>query len=157
MKAQDVMSFSPITVTIADSVVYAAELMRERGVGCLPVVDALSTLHLRGLITDRDIVVRCVAKGHGSACNVCDHMTVPPLQTANPADDVHDVLRRMEAAQVRRLPVIGLEGRVLGMIAQADIARRLGPIEPMAVEELLEGLSTPGLARLNGHSFARPG
>ena len=148
MRARDLMSFSPITVTLADTVGYAAELMRERGVGCLPVVDARSTLHLRGVITDRDIVVRCVAQGHGSECKVCDHMTAAPLHTASPADDVHVVLRRMEAAQVRRMPVIGLEGRVLGIIAQADVARKLGPTEPMAVEELLEGLSTPGLARL---------
>ena len=77
-------------------------------------------------------------------------MTAAPLHTANPADDVHDVLRKMESAQVRRLPVVGLEGRVLGMIAQADVARRLGPVEPKAVEELLESVSTPGLAGLSG-------
>jgi CBS domain-containing protein len=150
MRAQDLMSPAPVTVVVTDSVGCAAELMRERGVGCLPVVDALSTLHLRGLITDRDLVVRCMAKGHGPACKVGDHMTVAPLHTANPADDIHDVLRRMERAQVRRMPVVGLEGRVLGIIAQADIARKLGPTEPKAIEALLEGVSTPGLARLEG-------
>jgi CBS domain-containing protein len=148
MKAQDLMSSALTTVVVTDSVSYAAELMRERGIGCLPVVDAPSTLHLRGLITDRDLVVRCMAKGHSPACKVSDHMTAAPLHTANPADDVHDVLRRMESAQVRRMPVVGLEGRVLGIIAQADIARKLGPTEPKAVEELLELVSTPGLARL---------
>jgi CBS domain-containing protein len=150
MKAQDLMSSAPVTVAATDSVSHAAELMRERGVGCLPVVDAPSTLRLRGLITDRDIAVRCTARGHGPSCHVQDHMTISPLHTASPTDDVHEVMSRMEKAQVRRMPVVGFEGRLLGMIAQADIARKLGPIEPKAVEELLERVSTPGLVGVGG-------
>lgn len=137
------MTSNPFTVMSTDTVARAAEAMRDLQVGCVPVADDPRMPVLLGLITDRDIAVRCVAEKHGSSCLVRNHMTAQPLQTVGPDSDVDDVARKMEDAQVRRIPVVDAAGRLLGIIAQADLATKLGPREPLIVEEVLERLSSP--------------
>src|SRR5674476_1468190 len=88
MRARDLMTSDPLVVTPTDHVSRAAEIMRATRVGCVPVVQSSESPVLLGLITDRDIAVRCVAKGHDSKCDVKAHMTAGPLQTVGPdADD----------------------------------------------------------------------
>ncbi len=141
MIARDIMTTDLFLVTATDSVKRAAELMRNIGVGALPVVDDSPLPRLEGLITDRDIVTRCVAKGHEPWCLVGDHMTRAPLTTVGTEDDVSAVVEAMETARVRRVPVVSQDGVLLGMIAQADVAKKLGPKQPEKVEELLERIS----------------
>jgi CBS domain-containing protein len=107
---------------------------------------------LRGIITDRDITIRCTAEGHAPTCSVRDHMTSLPLQTVGPDEEVHQVMERMERAQVRRIPVVTKEGMLLGIIAQADLATRVGPTEPRDVEEFLERISAPAVPATVGHA-----
>lgn len=146
MKARDLMTSDPFAVIPSDSVTRAAELMRNVGIGALPVVQEQDSLLLMGIITDRDLVVRCMADGHGPSCTVWSHMTELPLQTVEPDDDEALVIEKMERAQVRRIPVVSADNKLLGIIAQADIARKLGPTEPQIVDEVLERISAPVVA-----------
>ena len=117
--------------------------MRDLQIGSVPVAADSATPVLVGLITDRDIAARCVAKKHDASCLVRDHMSPAPLQTVHPDADSADVIRKMEDAQVRRIPVVDGSGVLLGIIAQADLATKLGPREPYLMEEVLERISTP--------------
>jgi CBS domain-containing protein len=145
MKAREIMTGAPMTVTPRDTVRRAADVMRELNVGAVPVVEDRVTNMLRGIITDRDITVRCTAEAHASTCLVKDHMTAMPLQTIHPDEDVTRVIEKMERGQVRRLPVITPDGVLVGIIAQADLATRVGPTQPRQVEELLERVSAPSV------------
>jgi CBS domain-containing protein len=141
MKARDIMTSDPFTATLSDSVRRAADIMRELNIGAVPIVEDRATPVLRGIITDRDIAVRCTAEGHAPLCPVRDHMTALPLQTVGPDDDVADVIEQMERAAVRRIPVISSDGVLVGIIAQADLATKLGPKDARMIEELLERIS----------------
>lgn len=145
MKAREIMTGAPMTVTPGDTVRRAADVMRELNVGAVPVVEDRVTRMLRGIITDRDITIRCTAEAHASTCLVKDHMTAMPLQTIHPDDDVTRVIEKMERGQVRRLPVITPDGVLVGIIAQADLATKVGPTQPRKVEELLERVSAPSV------------
>jgi CBS domain-containing protein len=121
MKAREIMTSNPEVVTRNESVRRAAQIMRDRDVGIVPVVEDPSSMRLTGVITDRDITVRYVAEGRSGEASVGDLMSSGTIASVSPDDDVRDVLERMKAEQVRRIPVC--EGdRIVGIIAQADIA-----------------------------------
>lgn len=141
MKARDLMTSNPSFVTPNDPIARAAQIMFDFDVGIVPVVDDQISKHLVGLITDRDIAVRCVAKKHDSGCPVRDHMTAQHLDTVRADDDASAVISLMEREQVRRIPVVTDDNRLEGIIAQADLAEKLGPKEPLKVEEVLERVS----------------
>lgn len=144
MKARDIMTPNPEAVTPEDSVTRAAQLMRDIDVGIIPVVDDFSTMRIQGVITDRDIAIRHVAEGHQQECRVRDHMTGGRLDCVTPDTDEKEIFQRMERDQVRRVPVVEEGNRLVGIIAQADLAIKLGPREPEQIEEVLEKISEPG-------------
>jgi CBS domain-containing protein len=141
MRARDIMSPNPLVVTATDPVSRAAEIMRDAEVGIVPVVDDRDHRHLVGVITDRDIAVRCVARQHLPACEVRLHMSGDHLHTVAPDDDVSHVIASMSHEQVRRIPVVSEEGQIVGMISQADLATKVGPEQPLDVERVLESVS----------------
>ena len=143
MKARDVMTRNPEVVLPEEGLDRAAEIMERLDVGIVPVVDDRTGMRLRGVITDRDIAIRHVAKRHQLDCRVRDHMTADHLDVVHPDTDVHDVVGRMAHDQLRRIPVTEDGHRLVGIIAQADIARRVGPGEPREVEEMLQRISEP--------------
>lgn len=143
MKAKELMTSNPFVVAKDQPLSRAAEIMRDIDIGIVPVVDSLTSMRLLGVITDRDITVRCVAQKHGASCTVADHMTSKNLATVQPDDDVDTVISLMERDQVRRIPVVTNENRLAGVIAQADIVSKLGRTNPGKVEEVLERVSTP--------------
>jgi CBS domain-containing protein len=141
MKARDVMTPNPDVVTPDEPVTRAAQVMRDRNVGIVPVVEDRSTMKLRGVITDRDIAIRHVASGHDKNCRVGDELSEERLSTVRPDADVKDVMEVMKREQVRRVPVIEGDNRLVGIIAQADIAER-GPSEK-EVGQVVEKISQP--------------
>jgi len=143
MQAREIMTPEPAVVTPDDPIAKAAQIMRDSDVGMVPVVDNSSSRTLKGVITDRDIVIRCVAESHLPTCKVRDHMTADRVDTVRPEDDVRDVVARMEHDQVRRIPVVSDGFRLAGIIAQADVARKVGPREPLLVNNLVEKVSEP--------------
>jgi CBS domain-containing protein len=70
-------------------------------------------------------------------------MTWRTLHTVSPDTDVHEIVTRMEHAQVRRMPVVDADGALVGIVSQGDLATKLGPSEPLVVEEALERISSP--------------
>ncbi len=141
MKARDVMTRDPEVLTPDEPVSRAAQVMRDLNVGIVPVVEDKSSMKLRGVITDRDIAVRHVAEGHGNQCRISDELSREPLHTVRPDADVSEVMNVMKRDQVRRVPVVEGDNRLVGIIAQADIAER-GPSEKdvgKVVEKISEG------------------
>jgi CBS domain-containing protein len=143
MKARDLMTENPECITEGDTVEHAAQRMRDLNVGMLPVVDDSSSRRLRGVITDRDIATRHVAEGHESGqCRVSEAMTSGQLYTVTPDDEDSTIMARMKEGQVRRIPVVEND-RVIGMIAQADLAVRLPDSQAEEVERTVERISEP--------------
>lgn len=122
MKAKDLMTPELDVVTSRNSLSKAAQVMRDRNVGSVPVVESRDSMTPQGIITDRDIVVRHVAEDHDRGCLVSAHMTKGPIETVDEDDDVEKVMDTMKRAEVRRVLVTGKGGRLVGIIAQADLA-----------------------------------
>jgi CBS domain-containing protein len=135
-KARDVMHLGAECVGENGTLARAAEMMRELRVGALPICG--EDKRLRGIITDRDIVVRCVAAGHDPAT-----MTAGDLARGTPiwvdADaDTQEVLDLMIESGVRRVPVIE-DRRLVGMISEADLATHLDESEVKRFAESIYG------------------
>lgn len=141
MKVRDIMTKDPKVLTREDDVASAARLMRAEDIGFIPIVGDLSDRKLVGVITDRDIAVRCVAAERGANTPLAEFMSSEHIDSASPDEDVHALMRRMEDDQVRRIPVLDESNRVVGVVAQADLCCRVGPSEPVAVEHVIEAIS----------------
>lgn len=141
MKANELMTPQPACCTPADSIQDAARQMESYNVGSLPVVEGGDNTRIVGIVTDRDIAVRAVAAGRFEA-RVSDVMSPNP-STVREDDDVGMVAKLMAEQQVRRIPVVNAKGAVVGMIAQADLALRDGPIGDREVGQVVERISEP--------------
>jgi len=137
MKVSEVMTRDVQTVRPDQPVQEAANFMLSADAGSIPVTDGD---RLIGMITDRDIAVRGIAKGYGPETPVRELMT-DDLVIARIDDDVEDVASRMSQAQVRRLPVIDQDERLCGIVSLGDLSRETD--DDCAVEAL-EGVSQPG-------------
>ncbi len=100
----------------------AAQLMARLNVGALPISD--ETERLCGILTDRDIVIGCVAKGHDPAKVTAGDMAQGTPRWIDAGADVSEVLEEMKSHQIKRLPVIR-DKRLVGMISEADLAKHL--------------------------------
>ncbi len=117
---RDVMTSNPTTVERSTNVLEAAKVMAGEDVGPLPVTDGG---RLVGIVTDRDIVTRVLADERDPQSTTVGDICSSDLVTVTPEDDLDQALRKMASAQVRRLPVV--EGdRIIGIVAQADVARQ---------------------------------
>jgi CBS domain-containing protein len=144
MRARDIMTANLHVVTPDEPVIAAAAIMADYSVGLVPVVSDFEEMRLEGVITDRDITVRHVAPGHSEGCLVRDHMTTEHLDVVAAGDYADDVIDRV---QQRRLPcVLVVEAglRLVGVITETNIARRIGAMEPILIEQLLQEISEPG-------------
>lgn len=120
-RAGEIMTENPECVTPDTKLTEVARRMRELNVGIIPVVESMDNRRLQGVITDRDIAVRAVAEGKDGNTMVRDAMTTE-VEAVNKNDPVSNVLNIMQREQVRRVPVTDREGRLVGIIAQADLA-----------------------------------
>ncbi len=121
MKVADIMTGHVVTVNQKDPVAAAARLMKRHNLGALPVCDDAGKL--RGLVTDRDIVTRCVAMDYDPADTMLREIMTRGLLTCRGTDDVEKAAAAMGREQVRRIPVTE-DGKPVGMLSLADIARR---------------------------------
>jgi len=137
MKVSECMTSKVETVRADQTVQEAANFMLQADAGSIPVVDGD---RLIGMITDRDIAVRGIAKGNGPDTLVRELMT-DDLIVARADDDIEEVARKMSSAQVRRLPVIDREERLCGIVSLGDLARET---DNDAAEQALEGVTQPG-------------
>ena len=116
----DLMTQNPRTTTPDAGVIEAARIMRDDDVGLVPVVDGD---RLVGTVTDRDIAIRVVAEGRDPSSTTVGEIASKDLITIDPDQDLDEALRLMARHQVRRLPVVEEDGRLVGIVAQADVAR----------------------------------
>ena len=137
MKVSEVMTRDVQTVRPDQPVQQAASFMLSADAGSIPVTDGD---RLIGMITDRDIAVRGVAKGYGPDTPVRELMT-NDIICARDDDDVDEVASKMSEAQVRRLPVIDDQDRLCGIVSLGDLSREA---DDDCASEALEGVSEPG-------------
>jgi len=123
MTVRELMSTKVISIDQNEPVSAAAKLLKRCNIGALHVCDREN--RLRGIITDRDIVVRCVAADLEPGETKISEIMSRGIVTAGPADDVSAAVQLMGSDQVRRLPVLE-EGRIVGMVTLCDLARSVG-------------------------------
>jgi CBS domain-containing protein len=120
--ARDMMHMGAQCIGEHESMADAARMMRDLGVGSLPICG--DDQRLKGIITDRDIVVRCLAEGRDPASMTAADMAQGRPFVVDADADAGDVLRSMTVHRVKRMPVID-DHRLVGMISEADLARHL--------------------------------
>ena len=118
-KVHEVMTDRPRVVTPETTVSEAAQLMRNDDIGSLPILDGEQ---LAGMVTDRDIVIRAVAEGKDPRGMPVREVASRELVTVNADEELSRALQLMASQQVRRLPVVDDDGRLVGILAQADVA-----------------------------------
>jgi CBS domain-containing protein len=109
------------TIPAHETLDRAAQLMREKGVGALPITGPDG--RMKGIVTDRDIVVKCIAPGHDPSRVTAGDLAAG-LYSVSPDSTVQEALDMMERHQVKRLPVLE-DNKMVGMISEADLARSL--------------------------------
>ena len=142
MKIQDIMTRDPSCVTADATVREAAQVMKREDVGIVPVIDGQNARRLLGVVTDRDIAIRCVAEGKDGSCRVRDVMSADDLATCNMDDDVDNLMEAMRTEQVRRIPIVDERGSLIGIVSQADVL--LKTRDTNRAGETVEGISEPG-------------
>lgn len=120
MRIRDLMNKSVVSITPDESAALAARLLSRHDLGALPVCDRSG--QLCGIVTDRDIVLRCIAAGEDPGrVPVGDIMSIAPI-TVSPEQSITEAAHRMAHSQIRRLPVVE-NGSVVGMLSLGDLAR----------------------------------
>jgi len=117
---REVMTSNPCSIDADKSVAYAAKMMRDEDVGIAPIVEGD---RLVGVLTDRDIAVRVVAESRDPEQVKAAEVASRDVVTLDPEQDLDEALRLMARHQVRRLPVVEEDGRLVGVVAQADVAK----------------------------------
>ena len=121
MLVGDVMTNHAVYVKEDEPVSAAARLLKQYNIGALPVCDDQGCL--MGMITDRDIVLRCVASGENPENTPIGRIMSRGIKTVHPGDYIEDASETMSRSQIRRLPVVE-HGRLVGMLALGDMARQ---------------------------------
>ena len=143
MRAKEIMTRDPECLRGDDTARHAAQVMRDRDCGCVPIIDGAGKVV--GIVTDRDLAVRAIAAGKDTSTKLNDLMT-PVATTCGPDDDLRDVEQKMAEAQVRRIPIVDAAGRCLGIISQADIAlaaSRSNAVSEREIALVVEQISQP--------------
>ena len=120
--AREIMHTGVTCVGEHETLAEAARRMAELGIGALPVCGDDDRLH--GMVTDRDIVIKCIAAGHDPAAVTVGELAQGSVYHVDADADAQHMLTLMEEHQVRRLPVID-DHRLVGIVSEADVARHL--------------------------------
>ena len=135
------MTQDPVCCLPTDTVSKAAQLMKSEDVGSIPVIENEQTMRLTGIVTDRDLALQIVAEErNASTTQVSDVMTYEVV-TCRTTDDVQKAVDAMAQYQLRRMPVIDEDRRIVGIISQADVATRIDRTEETA--EMVKEISQP--------------
>lgn len=138
MKVRDIFTRDPEVIRPRSMICEAAQAMRERDIGMLPVCDGQ---RLVGALTDRDIVVRAVARGYDPLTTVVSEVMTSEVYYCFEDDDVVEAARIMEEKQIRRLPVVNRDKRLVGILSLGDLAVRTH--DERLVEEVMEHVCVP--------------
>ncbi len=135
----DVMTRDPRSLRPSDTVLLAAQTMEELNVGVIPVCEGDK---LVGMVTDRDIVVRGVAQGLDAGTATLAEVMSAHVRTAREDDNLEEILGTMGLNQIRRMPVVDAQERLIGILSLGDIAAK-GPDGDVDVANSLADISSP--------------
>ncbi|MGH9237302.1 MAG: CBS domain-containing protein [Vicinamibacterales bacterium] len=138
MKIKDIMTREPAICTPSTNLAVAAKLMLDADCGILPVVDDESKLV--GVVTDRDMYIALATRNRLASQVTVGEVARTNVFTCAPDDDVESALRTMQQHRVRRLPVAGFGGAVVGIVSMNDIVLAAGARKPVRNEAVVETL-----------------
>ena len=138
-KCNEVMTKNPVCCQPNDMVVKAAKLMKSENIGSIPVIENEQTKKLIGIVTDRDLTLKIVAEGLDAKSTKVDVVMTRKVVTCLASDDLQKALDAMSEHQLRRIPVVDNDNKIVGIIAQADVATRVD--QPEKTAEMVKEIS----------------
>lgn len=135
----DVMTKNPVSALPTETVVNVAQLMKERDIGPVPIVEDKVTKKLIGIVTDRDLALKVVAEGRDPNTTLVREVMTTDVITCHEDDDIDSTLDAMSKHQLRRILVVDKNDQLVGIIAQADVATRMD--EPEKTGEVVKEIS----------------
>lgn len=135
----DLMTENPVCCVANDMVRVVAQSMKAGGIGAMPVIDSHEKRKVIGIVTDRDLALKVVAEGLDSRKTTVEDVMSRKMVVCKTGDDWQSALDAMARHQLRRIPVVDDQGRIAGIIAQADVATRME--EPAAIAKVVEEIS----------------
>jgi len=138
-KCSDVMTKHPVCCLPDDSVIRVGQLMKNKNIGSIPVVQNELTRKLIGIVTDRDLALKIVAVGLDPRTVIAEDVMMHGMVTCHTDDNLDMVLDAMSLHQLRRIPVVDHDYRIVGIISQADVATRLN--RPQKTAEVVKEIS----------------
>jgi CBS domain-containing protein len=137
----EVMTKNPVCCLPSDIVSKVAELMKSRDIGPIPIIENEQTMKLVGIVTDRDLALKIVADGRDPKTTKAEAVMTREVVTCRGEDDMQNALDAMFGHKLRRIPVIDNNNRIVGIIAQADVATRVD--QPEKTAAMVRGISQP--------------
>jgi len=138
-KCDEVMTKDPVCCLPNDMVTNVAQLMKLENVGSIPVIENDLTNKLVGIVTDRDLALKIVAEGLNAKSTKVEAVMTRKVVTCHAGDDLQKALDAMAEHQLRRIPVVDNDNKVVGIIAQADMATRVD--QPEKIAEMVKEIS----------------
>ena len=135
----EVMTRDPVCCLPTDSVAKAAELMKSENFGSIPVIENEQSQKLVGIVTDRDLALKIVASALDAKSTKVETVMTRKVVTCLVDDELQKALDAMAEYQLRRIPVVDNDNRIVGIIAQADVATRVD--EPEKTAEMVKEIS----------------
>ena len=140
-KCSEVMTKNPVCCTPTDVVSKAAQSMKKENVGSIPVIENEQTKKLVGIVTDRDLALKVVAVERDPRNTVVADVMTHKIITCRLEDDVQKAVEAMAEHQLRRMPVVDDQGKIVGIISQADVATRVD--QPEGTGKMVKDISQP--------------
>ncbi len=138
-KCSEVMTKDPVCCLPNDSVAKVAELMKNQNIGSIPVIESQQTRKLVGIVTDRDLALKIVSEGRDAKSTFVEAVMTRKVVTCFADDDLQKALDAMAQHQLRRMPVVDNDNKLVGIIAQADVATRVD--QPEKTAEMVKEIS----------------
>jgi CBS domain-containing protein len=138
-KCGEVMTMNPTCCLPSDTVAKVAQMMRSKDIGPVPIIENEQTQRLVGIVTDRDLALKVVAEGRDAKTTTAAEVMTGKVVTCHAEDDLQNALDAMSEHQLRRIPVVDSDFRIIGIIAQADVATRVD--QPETTAAVVKGIS----------------
>ena len=138
-KCNEVMTKDPVCCLRDDTVAKVARLMQRDNIGSIPVIENDQTQKLVGIVTDRDLVLKIIAKGQDAKSTKVESVMTRQVVTCLAGDNLQKALDAMAEHQLRRIPIVDNNHKIIGIIAQADVATRVN--QPEKTAEMVKEIS----------------